>query len=424
MKRRRRLPVLLSFLTLVPTQSAWGGSLGDGEARLTTGSAESGSLLTDPNPGQGDGRIRWRFRTGRWMNRQFVEVGPDGTVYTSDILGLYALDANSVLQWFVPGAGGGRPIDIGPDGTIYTSRTPSGGLGIIKALNPDGSLRWEFVPPASWDLVAGPNVGPDGNIYASQEWVSEGGLGFFSLDPEGNLRWSNRGDPPLDPNLQPTAISEIVFASDRLYVSAWFLRSGQPTTYAFSLDGEQIWYTGTSDLDTLFHSFPRVDPQDRAIGVWGQTGITALLPDGETDWITLHPNPNSLQLPAVDSAGNIYTGDLIGIDLWSLAPDGSTRWFGGNRDGGLTNLGVTPDGQVVVATGWVGPGQTWVGGFDAATGAPLWRVLLPRERRWPQHSTNLYPVFSADSRTAYITTAFSNVDEVDHGYLFALSTQG
>jgi hypothetical protein len=416
--------VLLSFLALIPAHGAWGESLGQAEVSVATGRGESEPFLRDVNPGQREGRIRWRFRTGRWMNRQFVKVGPDGTVYTSDILGLYALDADGVLQWFVPGAGGGRPIDIGPDGTIYTSRTPDRGLGIIRALNPDGSMRWEFVPPASWDLVAGPNVGPDGNIYASQEWVSDGGLGFFSLDPEGNLLWSNRGDPPLDPNLQPTAISEIVFASDRFYASAWFLRSGQPTTYAFSLGGDQIWYSGTSDLDTLFHSFPRVDPQERAIGVWGQTGIIALLPDGETDWVSLHPDPNSLQIPAIDPAGNIYTGDLIGVDRWSLTPEGNTRWFAGQADnGGLTNLGVTPDGSVVVATGWDRGGRSrWVGGFDAGTGSRLFEVRLRREQGWPQGSTNLYPAFSADSRTAYLTTAFSKVDAVEHGYLLAIST--
>jgi hypothetical protein len=411
-----RLPVAisLSVLLLLPfgISSADPTDSGDGVDSFTQTSVEQQ-------------RLRWRFQTGRWMNRQFVEVGPDGRVYTADALGLYALSPDGTLIWFMPGAGGAHAIDIGPDGTIYTGVTDSEGPEIIRAINPDGSLRWEFVPPVPWDLISGPNVGPDGNIYGSQTFVSEGGLGFFSLDPQGNLRWTNPGDPPLDGTYGPdTTSSEIVFASDRLYSGAWFLRSGHPVTYALSLDGDQIWFTGSSDLDALFHTFPRVDPQDRAVGMWGQTGIITIRPDGAFDWIRLHPRPNLLQIPAIDSVGNIHTGDLIGVDLWSLTPEGETRWVGQNEDGGLINLGVSPDGAVIVASGSTGPDRSWVSGYNARSGMLKWRLILFREGGWTQHSTNLYPAFSPDGRTAYVTTAFANVDVVEHGYLLAIATRG
>jgi hypothetical protein len=398
-------------------------SLGKVDVQVVTGRGESAALSIEVTPREPVGRIVWQFQTNRWMSRQFVEVGPDRRVYTSDNLGLYALSADGALLWFVPGAGGGFPIDIGPDGTIYTGVTLGEGPEIIRALNPDGSLRWEFVPPVSWPLVAGPNVGPDGNIYAAQKFPSDGGLGFFSLDPQGELRWSNPGAPPLDGvygGYQTS--SEIVFASDRLYAGVLFLRSGHPSTFALSLSGDQIWFTG--DLDVLFHTFPRVDPQERAIGVWGQTGIVALRPDGSTDWITLHPDPNLLLIPAIDSEGNIYTGDLIGVDLWSLTPDGETRWVG-PPDEIMRNVGVSPNESVVVASGNDGAGaDSWVIGHEAATGARRWKQILPREEGLPQYSTNLYPMFSADSRTAYLTTHFSDVNAVEHGYLLAIAIAG
>lgn len=399
-------------------------SLGKVDVRVVTGRGQSDPLPLEVTPREANGRVRWRFQTDRWMTRQFVEVGPDGRVYTGDNLGLYALSPTGALLWFAPGAGGTHPIDIGPDGTIYTGVSLGEGPEIIRALNPDGTLLWEFVPPVSWELMAGPNVGPDGNIYASQGNVGDGGLGFFSLDPQGELRWSNPGDPPLDGLYGPEVnSSEVVFASDRFYAGAQHLRGGHPTTWALSLDGEQIWFTGTNDLDVLFHTFPRVDPQERAVGMWGQTGIITLLPDGETDWIRLHPDPNLLLIPAIDSTGNIYTGDLIGVDLWSLTPEGMTRWVG-QPDEILSNLGVDPGGSVIVASGNDGgDAPSWVRGYKAATGALRWQVTLPRERGWPQYSNNLYPAFSPDARTAYVTTVFSNVDVVDHGYLLAIATR-
>ena len=67
------------------------------------------------------------------MNRQFVEVGPDGRVYTSDQLGLYALSPDGELLWFVPEAGGGHPIDIGPDGgTLYVANGTNNCVAVVR----------------------------------------------------------------------------------------------------------------------------------------------------------------------------------------------------------------------------------------------------------------------------------------------------
>ncbi len=53
----------------------------------------------------------------------------------------------------------------------------------------DGSTLWTFsiVTP----LLAGPSVGPDGNIYAADDsrW-SQDVIGAFILSPEGQLLWS------------------------------------------------------------------------------------------------------------------------------------------------------------------------------------------------------------------------------------------
>jgi outer membrane protein assembly factor BamB len=361
------------------------------------------------------------------MNRQFVKVGPDGRVYTSDQLGLYALSPNGELLWFAPEAGGGHPIDIGPDGTIYTGVGLSQGPEIVKALNPDGSLKWEFIPPEPWELATGPNVGPDGNIYGTQDFTEEGGLGFFSLDPEGKLRWANVGEPPVFYLLPEVSNSEVVFGPNRMFTGIVRPRSGgNPVTYAFDLDGNQIFYTGTGGLNALFHTFPRVDPRGRAIGARGQTGVITLSPEGATDWFRYHPGaPNLIQTPTVDSGGSIYAGDFLGIELWALSPDGDTRWVQPREpETALYNLGVSPDDKRLVASGSGGSeGNGWVRGYASGNGALLWEVPLEAENGVVQHSNNLYPVFSSDASTAYVTTRFMNVQVNDYGYLYALDVR-
>ena len=111
-------------------------------------------------------------------------VGADGTVYAGDSYGhLYAVDPTGGLKWIFNGSGAN--VNIGPDGTIYV-----GGTRSIVALNPNGTVKWQFDENPAAFILLGPNVGPDGNIYA----VGIQGLGVFSLTPQGSLRWSVRED--------------------------------------------------------------------------------------------------------------------------------------------------------------------------------------------------------------------------------------
>ena len=63
-------------------------------------------------------------------------------------------------------------------------------------------------------MIAGPTVGPDGNIYVISDY---GGLGAFALSPAGQLLWSNPGNPTFSEYGQLGA--EIVFGSGRLYAA-------------------------------------------------------------------------------------------------------------------------------------------------------------------------------------------------------------
>lgn len=397
-------------------------SVGPVSVQVANGEGVSGPAAIEVTSRGNGGRVAWRFEMDHWDTRQFTAVAPNGTIYSSDALGLYALSPDGGLLWFAAGVGDGRPISVAPDGTIYAAAsTGRGSDGNIFALDPDGTVRWEFDAPSFFlDLVTGPNLGPDGNLYAYQD-LSEGeGLGFFSLTPEGSLRWSDRGDPELTP-LPDESNSEIVFGGDRLYSGIVNIGSGgQPVTYAFDLDGDQLWFTGNSDLGVLFQSFPTADPEGRAIGIWGQTGLIALDPAGQTDWIAVHPSQINVEdLPAIDSAGNVYAGVSRG-EMWSVTPGGSIRWVLPNRAPAmLSKVGVSPDDAVLVAH-LARPGRaTMITGHDPASGNGRWRVVLPNLGGLVQQVTSRRPEFSSDAAIAYVTTS-SGGPSVDYSRLYAI----
>ena len=110
-----------------------------------------------------NGRIRWRFQEDFDYILSRPAVAPDGTVYSIDPTGhLYAVAANGGLKWIVnvPGTGFGN-VSLGSDGTIYTGSTT-----VIFAVAPNGTLNWQFNQNPGAFILLGPNVGPDGNIYA------------------------------------------------------------------------------------------------------------------------------------------------------------------------------------------------------------------------------------------------------------------
>ncbi len=396
-------------------------SIGTVTVQVVTLQGPSNTVSLDVVPRAADGRVLWRFQMDDRGTLQYIGRAPDGTLYVSDGLVVYALSAEGALLWISTDAWGGRPMSIGTDGTIYT------GIGhaqsasrTIVALDPDGSTKWSFTPPQPGGLLSGPNVGPDGNIYAVQEALDSGGFGAFSLDPDGNLRWSNQGDPII--HSDPGDNGAVAFADDRVYVGVVTDADTSPVLWTFDFDGDQLWTTWPFQ-PTSGGNHPVVDPFGRVAFRWGQTGMRVLSVDGEEEWITLHPNGASATVrPGVDSAGNIYSGDFIGVELWSLDPDGSTRWVQPSSGELLSQLGVSPDDEVIVAGGSVGFGEPgWVRGYSTADGAQLWDIDLPAENGALQRTATKDPVFSADGATAYVTTQFAGAVN-DYGYVWAIAT--
>ncbi len=358
-------------------------------------------------------RVLWRVRLDGYSLGRRVDVGPDGTLYTSNINRLYAYTPSGTLLWTVEGAGGGRPVTFGPDGTIYT------GGGLVTAINPDGTVKWRFSNPRpGLDLAAGPNIGPDGNIYAAQDTDGDPlALGVFSLEPDGNLRWSTGLDYPMI-GLRGPSYTDILFDTDRMYITVYRRLSRPPTIRTYSYDGNLMWYSG--DMLLAIGGPPQLHPNGNLIFNWAQTGIQSLNKDGDLQWISEHPGNGSLLLvPYITDDGSIYVGDWLGTDWWVANSDGSTQWVGPSTGEMLGGYAVTPDNTQIVAGGSDGFGTpNWVRGYSTApSGERLWSVELPPENGLTQFAGSI-GTFSSDSRTVYLATSFPG--NADYGYLYAL----
>jgi hypothetical protein len=361
----------------------------------------------------GDHRVLWRVRLDGYSLGRRVDVGPDGTLYTSNLERLYAFSPEGDLLWTLDGVGGGRPVTFGADGTIYT------GGSLVSAVNPDGTLKWQFENPRpGLDLAAGPNIGPDGNIYAAMDTDSDpDGLGVFSLDPDGNLRWSTGMEYPMI-SLRGPSYTDILFDTDQMYITIYRRLSRPPTVRTYSYDGDLIWYTG--DMLLPIGGPPQLHPNGNLIFNWAQTGLQSLNKDGEQLWVEEHPNGQLVLAPNIGADGTVYAADWSGPDWWALDGEGSTLWLGPQPGYDMmADFAVTSDQNQLVAAGsdtFGVPG--WLRGYDAnGTGDFLWQIDLSIENGLNEQAGSM-GTFSDDNRTAYFVSSFPG--DADYGYIYAV----
>jgi outer membrane protein assembly factor BamB len=109
-----------------------------------------------------NGRITWTFPTDHEIEMGLIvlcpAIGPDGTIYSGSINGLYAINPDGTQKWKSGPSDWTRTPTISADGIIY-SRTIEG----VTAFNPDGTERW--VHHEEWAIVTELVIGDDGTIY-------------------------------------------------------------------------------------------------------------------------------------------------------------------------------------------------------------------------------------------------------------------
>jgi outer membrane protein assembly factor BamB len=370
------------------------------------------------------GRVLWRFQADDDYIHHRPAVASDGTIIVHDSGGyVYALSPDGGLKWIYEAGYPYGPPSVGADGTVYV-----GTGAIVKALNlANGTLRWQFADTTSGALwiVAGPTVGPDGNVYVVTNTSSSGGgLGVFSLTPTGQLRWNNRGNPLV---LEYGSVGvEIVFgasragrAVDQLYVTF----DVPQRLYAFQLTGGQRWAVSSGA-----HSEGMMQPQCQpAVGPDGTVYLTtfsALLSafnpeNGAVRWRYTPPVGNVVSPPDVGSDGVIYFAHALGY-LSAVNPNGTLRWS--VSDGSILQYPtVSPNNTMIVTGGGPSFGVPgFVRGYSTQNGQLLWQVDLGSENGGNQ-VLDSRPRFSRDGRTVYFGTALPGQNSQEpYCYLYAV----
>ncbi|HYE16583.1 MAG TPA: carboxypeptidase regulatory-like domain-containing protein, partial [Pyrinomonadaceae bacterium] len=385
------------------------------------GASNTAPLEVTVRPAAAD-RIKWRFTMDADYAVTRPALGADGTIYVNDVSGaLYALTPNGALKWIYRAGlrGGYGPVTVGGDGTIYVASLVDkpdgtlGSVGAIHAVRPDGTEKWVF-NQTNGMIVAGPNVGPDGNIYA----VTEYGIGLFALSPAGNLLYQ-RGrffeDPPS------VWGQEIVFGPAAMY----FGFDGQSKLHSYSLGGDWRWSVPALAAGVGASFQAAVGPNGN-IHVSTPSGtLTAYDPQGRQVW-NFNESPNNLiSAPFVGPDNAAYMVRNGGV-LHALNPTGTTKWrFSEGTQ--LYDPAASPANDLVFMGGRnSNSGLSFFQAVSTADGQSLWKVLLAHEPGFGDYGQILpvsRPLFSADGQTAYIASDILGGGSTNaYSYFYAVGT--
>jgi len=198
-----------------------------------------------------DGTLKWNY-TVTDKNENFIDSSPalghDGTIYftnrfyngTNYISSLFALNPNGTKKWdYIVREGIQnwilRSPSLAEDGTIYFINVVNDGINYISklfALNPDGTLKWNYTGVKGSYISTTPSIAKDGTIYVgggfSNETVRFGTLHAFN--PDGTVKWNFTTKEFID-------VDSVIGADGTIY----FGDGGPKTFYALNPDGIKKW---------------------------------------------------------------------------------------------------------------------------------------------------------------------------------------
>jgi hypothetical protein len=351
-------------------------------------------------------------------------IGPNGTIYVPNSFGrTRAINPDGSTKWTVDvGGDTGTPISVLGDGTIIVAGGGPGAVGgttAIYALRPDGSIMWSFTGTGDF-LIAGPSVGPDGNIYAVTDYT---GIGFFSLTPAGVLRFATGRFT------EHGALGQrIAFGPDRVYFGFDMQGLAPATLFAYDFNGNRMWTVGQPadppspvagpNGNVVFGSFP-----------YAGLSLASHAPSGARVY-SFYEFPGNTQEPADVGADNVaYTVRNLST-LYALNPNGTVR-FRYNDAGIIFQPRVRPQNDLLFMGGRITYGEPGFFRAVSTSGQGLWQVPLPTEPGFAEYGQLVpfsRPVFSPDGNTAYTVVDVAGDGSVPlasvYSYLYAINLSG
>jgi outer membrane protein assembly factor BamB len=267
----------------------------------------------------------------------------------------------------------GRPV-FGSDGTIHVaSNGQNSGVAKIHAINPDGTLKWEY--PLGDETKYSPGINPtvagvpdqyDDDVYS--DVISNK---LVAIDSEGNMRWEAIGvDSDIDCQPLVTADGTIYFGDDDMDFYSYDAAGNQNWTFDTGFDGE-VDVIPAIALDGTVYTVANEDGllaiqtvPTRAL-LWEKNEVLAIDDigaSGTEDWGELNSSP------VIDDNGFIYVGDDNG-NVYAYFPNGTPRWPVPYTTG--DNVDSSPYVDPVSGTIYVGSNDKKVHAIDPFLGLTI-----------------------------------------------------
>lgn len=405
-----------SITAYVPDASA----IGVDQVQVITSGGSSNTLSLTVTARVSNGLVAWRFKADDMYIQGRPGIGPDGTIYALGINGhLYALTPEGGVKWIYNGYGSVQSVSVGHDGTIYFA-----GLNVVYALNPDGTLKWKVTDTSGGLVVAGPTVGPDGNIYAVTHEATDGfppaSLGAMSISPGGQILWNTPGFIIPDGGGEESQTKEIVFGSGQLYFCLNNYITSQFGLLALSMDNGDINWAQPGKGQ------PSMAP-DGSIYIISSyltssyVEISSYDPDGDVIHTFFGNGTPSATYPDVGSDGDFYIGRNYSF-LTGVEPNGDIKFEVNTANGnGILGGPIVNNSNSQVAVGGYSIGMPGYVMAVTPSGASQWTVNLPQENGGYVRPMSR-PMYSPDDSRVYTGMDVNDYATNIYTYLYAINT--
>jgi outer membrane protein assembly factor BamB len=141
-----------------------------------------------------DSNLAWRYAFG-WTSRgePFPAVAPDGSVYYGDGKDhVFVLNPDGTEKWVcqakeLPTTSRMSPPAVGEDGSMYL-RFDEEYLGVDAG----GTVKWRI--PVATLPCSGAAIGADGTVYFTRSSGTPGTKHLWAVNPDGSVRWQFSAD--------------------------------------------------------------------------------------------------------------------------------------------------------------------------------------------------------------------------------------